>query len=1068
MTPERWVQIDALFQEALKRPLDQRSEFLSKECTDEATRKEVESLLSFHEPADNFLEVPAFEAAAPMFYPGEAEEITGRLIASYKIEALLGSGGMGEVYLAEDTKLGRKVAIKLLPAYLEADDLAKRRLVKEAKAAAKLTHPNICTIYEVVEAADRTFIAMQYVQGETLATRMQRSPLPLSESLEIAMQVADALVESHAQRIIHRDIKPQNIMIDSRAQVKVLDFGLAKTVPLTETNVETESQFSTPGIILGTVPYMSSEQAGGKSVDMRSDLFSLGTVLYQCVTGKLPFSGATAMETRARIIEKDPLPPSHFNPDVSSELDAIILKALAKDPDARYQSADDMLKVLRAARVQIESPDKTGWLKRYLRRLVNNPLATLRRLSRRTQVLSALAVLVIAVLISLMGYFGWRNRAYQPPAQALYHYNLGTAALRNGAYYDATLALQKATAADDKFPLAHAALAEAWLELGYADKANQELLRAASLSNEQPLARPQRLYLQAVTHAVLREFPAAIKDYQELIRQTTETEKAQAYVNLGRAYEKSNEVEKAIESYMQAAKLTPADVGASLRLGILYGERPQDIETALATLQQAESNYQDLRNFEGIGEVKYQRGLLFYNLGRHPEAKEQLEKVIEITGTTDNQYQKIKALALLSNVSANENNLTRAKAQATEAIDSARTNRIENQITAGLIWLGHISFLTGDYDEAEKHYKEALTLAQRDRDVINEAWAKMALGSLYTQRRNTKEALRYLEPIRLFYEQNGYRKWLATTLSLLGRNYRNLGDYNGASAAFAQMLQWGEQANDLSQVAASHEELGGLFAKLEQYKTALEHYGESYKINKSLNAQFNLGYLAMHRGSMLWQLGRREEAQNALNEAYAIAGSPDGDGKHLWATTCLVEACRELSEQEYEKAKAKSQQVLSLAVGKFKGLTIEAKIALGLTQTRSGAPRVGILSCLEAVDLAKTTDDLKLLSNALLAYAEALLAIGQTQQASETALQAQQSFARYEQQESEWRAWQIAAQAKRQSGEIAAAREYAAKGVDLLSTVEQKWGTEVFNGYIERPDIQHFRNQLNQIINPHQ
>jgi tetratricopeptide (TPR) repeat protein len=400
-----------------------------------------------------------------------------------------------------------------------------------------------------------------------------------------------------------------------------------------------------------------------------------------------------------------------------------------------------------------------------------------------------------------------------------------------------------------------------------------------------------------------------------------------------------------------------------------------------------------------------------------------------------------------------------------EAINSARANNIDNQITSGLIWLGNVSFMAGEYDEAEKYYTEGLTLAKRDRDILNEAWAQMALGSLYTQKRNKDEALNYLESARAFYQQGGYRKWLSMTLTLLGRNYRNRGDYNAALEVFQELLQWGEQANDLSQVAASHEELGSLYSTLEQYNSALDHYDESYKINKSLNAQFNLGYLAMHRGNMLWQIGRQEEAKNALTEAYFIAKSPDGDLKHLWLTTCLVEACLRLSQQDYKGAKAKSQQVLSLTGAQYKSLAIEAKLTLGLAQTRSGAPRTGILSCIEAVDLAKTTDDPKLLSNALLAYAEALLGIGQAQQALETTLQAQESFARYEQQESEWRAWQIAAQAKRWSGEITAALQYASKADKLISTVEQKWGIEVFNSYLQRPDIQHFRNQLDQIHN---
>src|SRR5436853_4546941 len=224
--------------------------------------------------------------------------LVNQTISHYKIISQLGAGGMGEVYLAEDTQLGRRVAIKLLPPELVADERANKRLVKEAHAAATLDHPNICSIYEVGEADGHSFIAMQYIEGETLDSRIKRTPLELKESLTIAAQIADALAEAHSHGIIHRDIKPGNIMITKRGQAKVMDFGLARVIaPAVESEAETQSLLTTPGTIVGTMPYMSPEQVRGEVLDGRSDIFSFGVVLYEMLSGRQPFASASVAAT---------------------------------------------------------------------------------------------------------------------------------------------------------------------------------------------------------------------------------------------------------------------------------------------------------------------------------------------------------------------------------------------------------------------------------------------------------------------------------------------------------------------------------------------------------------------------------------------------------------------------------------------------------------------------------------------------------------------------------------------------------------------------------------------------
>lgn len=256
---------------------------------------------------------------------------------------------MGEVYLAKDLLLDRKVAIKFLPSASVADERAKKRLIREAQALAKLDHPNICAIHEVTEEGGRTFIVMQYVEGETLAKHIQSKPLSLRESLDLAIQVADALSEAHAQRITHRDVKPQNIMITPRGQVKVLDFGLAKALRERQniaSEAETESLITEPRSVVGTVLYMSPEQVKGETLDWRSDIFSFGCVLYEMVSGHHPFAAENAAATFSLILTSEPLPLARYG-DVPPELQRIVRKCLAKDKERRYQSARDLLIDLR-------------------------------------------------------------------------------------------------------------------------------------------------------------------------------------------------------------------------------------------------------------------------------------------------------------------------------------------------------------------------------------------------------------------------------------------------------------------------------------------------------------------------------------------------------------------------------------------------------------------------------------------------------------------------------------------------------------------------------------------------
>src|SRR5262245_25405381 len=305
MESERWQQIESLYYAALECDATQRAAFLTEACADdEELRREVESLLAVHEHAEGFMAAPALEVAARVIAEEQGQTMSGRKINHYQVLSLLGAGGMGEVYLAEDTRLGRKVALKLLPQKFTQDRERVLRFQQEARAASAFNHPNILTIYEIGEFEGRHFIATEFIDGQTLRMLMS-ARIKLQAALDVATQVAGALAAAHEAGIVHRDVKPENIMARRDGYVKVLDFGLAKLTErfspdrtaVAEGDASTKGLVDTdPGKLMGTARYMSPEQIRGLETDGRSDVFSLGVVVHEMVTGGAPFDGATPDE----------------------------------------------------------------------------------------------------------------------------------------------------------------------------------------------------------------------------------------------------------------------------------------------------------------------------------------------------------------------------------------------------------------------------------------------------------------------------------------------------------------------------------------------------------------------------------------------------------------------------------------------------------------------------------------------------------------------------------------------------------------------------------------------------
>ena len=399
MDPQRLRKIEEIYHAALELPPAERESFIKESCgEDEELRRELETLLAVKRSSNNFFDTPPLSLAAEMFSQKDRHaNLAGKEISHYKIIRLLGAGGMGEVYLAEDTKLHRQIALKVLTSQFETDVERIKRFKKEARAVSALNHPNIITIYSIEETETGSFIATEFIDGQTLRERIAEKPLSWQDAVKIAIQITGALKTAHSVGIIHRDIKPANIMIRRDGIVKVLDFGLAKLTGPDSGDAETR-EHTAPNRLMGTINYMSPEQVLGEQVDERTDIFSFGVVLYEMLSGVMPFAGPSDAAIYNATINKIQPSLRESNDAIPAELDQIVKCAMEKDREPRYQTFSE----LRADLKNILRDSQTGSFDNAATKINMRPIKTTEIVvpkSRRSAVwlIAPLLILVLAV-----------------------------------------------------------------------------------------------------------------------------------------------------------------------------------------------------------------------------------------------------------------------------------------------------------------------------------------------------------------------------------------------------------------------------------------------------------------------------------------------------------------------------------------------------------------------------------------------------------------------------------------------------------------------------------------------
>jgi serine/threonine protein kinase/Flp pilus assembly protein TadD len=991
----------------------------------------------------------------------------GAELGHYRIVRLLGRGGMGDVYLARDLTLERDVAIKFLPADRGDPDDTRKRLLREAQAAAALDHPNICAIYEVGEAPDGgAFIVMQYVEGATLAATLQRGPMTVRDALVLAAQITEALAAAHKRGIVHRDLKPQNVIVTPSGRPKLLDFGLAKVVPAPTlpSDASTRSIETVAGIVKGTPAYMSPEQIQQRPIDGRCDLFALGAVLFECLTGQRAFGGANALEIFGQILHVHPPPVSTLRSGLTERHDEMCRRLMAKDPADRFQSADEVTGALRlltsdSAR---DVPSAIGQLLPSGSDAGSRPGSTpggaaagdTASTSRRWSWPALVTGVLVLVAATMAGVSVWNTSRALPsvPADAERWYQRGAEAIREGAYHSGQLALQEAIRLFPQYPIAHARLAEALAELDDERGAQAQLLRLSSvLPDESRLPDDERLRLQGTRALVLRDLDASLTAYRRLADRNPSD--ATAWLDLGRAQESAGRTTEAGVSYARAVKIDPQYAAARLRLGYVEGQELRRDE-ALAAFAESERLYRAAANTEGEAEVLLRRGGFHDAMGDLKRARADLERAFGLATTLKGTHQLVRARMALSSVTASEGRFAESERIASEAVQQALDAGLDTVAADGLLDLTATLMQSGRLPEAAAQGEQALQLAERRGARRTAARARLQFAAVRLEEDRPKDSLALAERAVAFLKANKYRRLELIGLSVMSRAYEQLDDLDRARAISTDVVATAEALHDDVQVGMALSNLASVAAALGQLPQALAYRERAEAIHRRQNDASALPYDLANRAELLIWLGRLDDASHVLEEL--DAGIKAGIDAYVGRSrrAAFLRALAAVTALRPQDAVRILRTVQPSDGGD--SVSVLAPVLLQYSQARlgprSGTSRGSTIPGGEMVDPALARERQYWRAAALLERGNATGALAEAERGL-------QLVGEMSNDELRWRLAALGALALRAVGDSGRERDMLGRAGQALARLRSNWPTGI-EAYEKRPDLAELKARL--------
>lgn len=954
-------------------------------------------------------------------------------LSKYEIVRPLGSGGMGVVYLAFDKVLNRDVAIKFVSADRIADPAAEQRLLREAQAAAALDHPSICGVHDVHIGPDgRVCIVMQYVEGETLAERLRRGPLSPRQALALITDVAEGLAVAHGRHVVHRDLKPQNIMVTPSGRPKLLDFGIAlMQVPQEagSTSTNTATSVTTGRAVAGSPAYMSPEQILQRPIDGRSDLFSLGLILYECLTGRSAFLGASKMETWSAILHTDPPKVSSLAPELSEAHDELCRRLMAKDPSERFQSAEELLGALRVIGSTTRDTSVTH----------ASPMPRHR---------SAAAAAVAVVLLAATAFLTWRMT--QPPplpepsAEARRWYERGTEHLRNGAYYSAQQALNQAILEEPNYVQAYARLAEAQSELDEENGARDALLKVSSiLVDPSQLPDADSARLTAIRAYVLRDLPTAQREYQRIVDASPNDPRA--WLDLGRVRAAAGLRAEAGTAYGQALKLDSQYAAAHLRLGELAAQQAHRDE-ALREFKEAERLYRTASDVEGETEALLKRAKFLNGLAELPAAREAHAAADRIATQTGNRFQQIRAKLLLSSIRASEGNFVLARTLAEESVLAAQQAGLDTLAASGLIELGTVLMRSRETDDAQQQLQRGIDLAKRRGAFREAARGTLQLGSLFIEKQQPQDALNVVQGVLPFLKSGQFRRFELVGLSIMSRGYEDLEDYDRAQRIAREVLTVAEGLKDDSEVALALENLAGQASAIGLLPEALVLRERLEALHRRQQDTAVLAFDLTNRAELLIRLGRADAADVPMGEVEAGKAAGVGAFVSRGRRLTVLRALAATTQHRFAVAETEAAKLIdgSRSLKSPDATHLLAAVLLAHARARLGRP-AGNRDALGSLDVGNFRELRYWRAAARLARGDATSALADV----EAALDDKKTFPSPE---LEWRLAALGAASARRLPDAVKANAFAGRARAALDRLRAAWKGDAA-AYEKRPDL---------------